>query len=80
MKHLFIFLISILLLNFDAKAQTISAIDAKCINKRLENNDTLFVVHFWATWCGPCVKELPEFEALAKLTKELPVKITFSKS
>lgn len=24
------------------------------------------VVHFWATWCGPCVKELPQIAALAE--------------
>ena len=23
-----------------------------------------YVVNFWATWCGPCVKELPYFEEL----------------
>ena len=28
------------------------------------NNDTTYVINFWATWCGPCVKELPYFEAL----------------
>jgi thiol-disulfide isomerase/thioredoxin len=28
------------------------------LNKK---DDTLFVVNFWATWCLPCVKELPYF-------------------
>lgn len=28
------------------------------------DNDTTYVVNFWATWCKPCVKELPAFEEL----------------
>lgn len=24
------------------------------------------VINFWATWCGPCVKELPYFEEISK--------------
>jgi thiol-disulfide isomerase/thioredoxin len=32
-----------------------------------EKSDDIRIINFWATWCGPCVKELPLFE---KLTAE----------
>ena len=28
--------------------------------------DKWVVVNFWATWCGPCLKEIPDFNAFAK--------------
>jgi thiol-disulfide isomerase/thioredoxin len=38
---------------------------------RLKNKDTTYVVNFWATWCKPCVKELPAFDSLEKENKYL---------
>lgn len=39
----------------------------------IKNNDTVYVINFWATWCGPCVKELPYFEKLHKENKKVKV-------
>ena len=33
----------------------------KFLNKK---DDKIYVINFWATWCSPCVKELPYFEQL----------------
>lgn len=44
--------------------------------KRIHNNsDTIYVVNFWATWCKPCVQELPDFEKLGLETKNTKVKV-----
>ncbi|AKQ47758.1 redoxin [Rufibacter radiotolerans] len=38
-------------------------------------SDTTYVLNFWATWCQPCVEELPSFEALQKQYAGKPVKV-----
>ena len=45
---------------------------ANYLNKK---NDTTYVVNFWATWCIPCVKELPYFEELNAKYKDNKVKV-----
>lgn len=32
-----------------------------------KKDDKTYIVNFWATWCGPCVKELPYFEQINKV-------------
>ncbi len=34
--------------------------------KLSEKNDTVILLNFWATWCGPCVRELPAFDRLCE--------------
>ncbi|WP_027379429.1 TlpA family protein disulfide reductase [Chryseobacterium daeguense] len=42
-----------------------------------KKNDTLYVTNFFATWCGPCVKEIPHFKKKIEEFQGKPVKITF---
>ncbi|HAN77208.1 MAG TPA: alkyl hydroperoxide reductase [Bacteroidales bacterium] len=38
-------------------------------------NDTLYIVNFWATWCKPCVMELPYFEKIHREFANQKVKV-----
>jgi len=40
-----------------------------------QKTDTTYVINFWATWCAPCVKELPYFEKLNQTLQGEKVKV-----
>ena len=55
------------MLSSQVAAQEIPLINSDQISKwRNSQSDTVYVVNFWATWCKPCVEELPVFEKLNK--------------
>lgn len=31
------------------------------------------VINFWATWCGPCIKELPYFDEIHRKNKNVSI-------
>ena len=39
------------------------------------SSDDTYVINFWATWCSPCVKELPYFESVNKEYADKNVKV-----
>jgi thiol-disulfide isomerase/thioredoxin len=52
---------------FTMHSQQVDLITVDKLNERLKKGtDTTYVVNFWATWCAPCIKELPHFEKLQK--------------
>jgi thiol-disulfide isomerase/thioredoxin len=40
-----------------------------------KQNDTTYIVNFWATWCAPCIKELPYFQQVHDSYKDKKVKV-----
>ena len=62
--------ISFILVSFFAKSQTVSGVyKINDLLNRIKSNDTTYVINFWATWCKPCVQELPAFDSLVTHSK-----------
>lgn len=40
--------------------------------KATDHKSSFTVINFWATWCKPCIKEMPDFQALS-LRKDVAV-------
>lgn len=72
MKPLLFFLLSVPCLS----AQNIPFIKADQIKRwKAAETDTVYVLNFWATWCAPCVEELPSFEKLNKAYADRKVRV-----
>ncbi len=73
--HYFIFLFS-LFMSASAMSQTVEQMSFAELQKRMhETKDNLVVLNFWATWCKPCVEELPEFEKLNREYSSKKIKV-----
>lgn len=65
----------LVLLSCDNK-EAIEIVDFKNLKPILEKKDSkVYVVNFWATWCAPCIKELPYFETINKEYKDKNVEV-----
>ena len=84
MKKLFALLIAVMVVvglhaqqKSDLPNVTIKNLQGKDVNiAKLSNNGKPFVITFWATWCGPCIKEHNALdEVYSDWQKETGVKI-----
>ncbi|WP_276135246.1 TlpA family protein disulfide reductase [Polluticoccus soli] len=68
-------ILSLIMITSAARAQNIPEFKVDDLLKRYSSADTLYIVNFFATWCGPCMKEMPEFDHMADAYKDKPVKV-----
>lgn len=63
--YLLVFLLSVLSIPLKAQDQ-IPSYSFEQLEERIrtEAQNQPIVINFWATWCAPCIKELPHFEGL----------------
>jgi thiol-disulfide isomerase/thioredoxin len=58
------------------EAQEIKVVKFADLQKwKNDKSDTVYVINFWATWCKPCLKEMPAFESLGERFVGAKVKV-----
>ena len=61
-----ILIFSVLLFCATIHAQEIKKIKITDLEKTIEQSSKPLIVNFWATFCIPCIEEIPYFEELSK--------------
>lgn len=65
----------ILLAAASVKAQDIASWKVKDVKNYIDKSDSILVINFWATFCVPCVEEIPYLQGISNKYKNQKVKL-----
>lgn len=75
-KALWIALLIVIMASQDALSQAKDLIRLDQLQYEIQaEKDRIQVVNFWATWCAPCLKELPIFEKVNAERSDIRVRL-----
>ncbi len=75
MKYFFVLLLLVACTCSTTQAQTVTKVKITDVVAMIDSATTPLVINFWATWCGPCVRELRYFEKVIQPFKAQGVKV-----
>jgi thiol-disulfide isomerase/thioredoxin len=68
----------LVVLKLNLRSQNIQIVKFDALKQCIYNNsDTVYVVNFFASWCKPCIQEMPELLSFAKGIKNSKIKLVF---
>jgi len=76
MKFLKTLLLLLLFTGFaSVQAQTIPSWKVTRLQDYIAKSDSVLVINFWATFCKPCIEEIPYFESTVAKYKDQKIKL-----
>ncbi|MEQ9591988.1 MAG: TlpA disulfide reductase family protein [Cyclobacteriaceae bacterium] len=76
MKSVIIVLVLLFLAAVNLQAQKAEVIKIGDLEEVIaRKSDKITVINFWATWCAPCIKELPFFEKLNATRNDVDINL-----